>query len=218
MTNILIVDDHQMFVDGLSDILAQEQELRIAGICTTGKTIHRQLAEKQIDLVLLDLQIGSVNGLDICTFIKENHPDVSVLILSMFGEGSVITKAAQRGVDGYILKNSGKEELLRAIHMIRNGQEYFSREVSRIMLTSLRGNTSGNSPGSGFQPPRLSKREKQVLHLIANEHTTAEIADQLHISEKTVESHRSNLFVKLDVRNVAGLVRKAMEWNLLNGE
>lgn len=215
MTRILIVDDHQMFVDGLSDILTQEQELQIAGICTTGKTIYHQLAEKPVDLVLLDLQIGSMNGLDICSYIKDKHPTVKVLILSMFGEGSVITKAVQRGADGYMLKNAGKEELLKAIHLIRKGQEYYSQEVTRIMVNSLRGNTVGEGVKADFERPRLSKRERQVLQMIAAEYTTVEIADQLHISEKTVESHRSNLLVKLDARNVAGLVRKAIEWDLL---
>lgn len=214
MTRILIADDHAMFADGISSILNNEDSIEVIGRCLDGTSVIDFLKSKAVDILLLDVNLPGMNGIDVCKEVTKSHPETKVLAISMFNEESFVTEILNNGAMGYILKNTGREELLKAINTVLAGKSYFSDDVTQTIMKGLIKQRTA-SKKSEPELPKISRREKEVLGLIMKEFTTQEIANQLFISLKTVESHRSNLLAKLNARNTAGLVRIAMEKNLL---
>ena len=215
MINILIADDHTMFVDGMESILKSESDLQVAGRSYDGPSVIDFLKNNKVNIVLLDVNLPGMNGIEVCKEITVHYPDVRVLAISMFNEESFVSEILNNGAKGYLLKNTGREELLKAIRTVANGDSYFSKEVTETIMKSLMNQRKASGKNTSFIP-KLSRREKEVLKLIAQEFTTQEIADNLYISLKTVESHRSSLLSKLNARNSVGLVRIALENNLLD--
>lgn len=215
MIKILIADDHTMFADGIESILAEEPDMEVVGKCYDGEAVFTEIAEKDIDLILLDVNLPKMNGIEVCKKLFQDKTDIKVLALSMFNEESYVTEILNNGAQGYILKNTGRTELLNSIKKVAGGQTHFSDAVTQTIMKGLIKGKDGQSKTTSSKLPKISRREKEVLQLIVEEHTTQEIADQLFISLKTVESHRANLLAKLSARNTAGLVRIAMENNLL---
>ncbi|MCB0659684.1 MAG: response regulator transcription factor [Saprospiraceae bacterium] len=214
MIQVLIADDHTMFVDGIESILSPEKDIQVAGRCYEGTEVIPFLQKTPVDIVLLDVNLPGMSGIEVSKAIGADFPTVKVLAISMFNEESIVTEILNHGAKGYILKNTGREELLKAIKTISNGESYFSQEVTETIMKGLMNRRKASSKSSQFFP-KLSRREKEVLKLIAQEFTTQEIADTLYISLKTVESHRSSLLSKLNARNSVGLVRIALENHLL---
>jgi DNA-binding NarL/FixJ family response regulator len=214
MINILIADDHTMFVDGIESILKLEPDLFVTGRSYDGPSVIDFVGNHKVDIVLLDVNLPGLNGIEVCKQITAHHPDIKVLAISMFNEESFVSEILNNGAKGYILKNTGREELLKAIRTVAKGDSYFSKDVTETIMKGLMNQRKASSKSSAFFP-KLSRREKEVLKLIAQEFTTQEIADNLFISLKTVESHRSSLLSKLNARNSVGLVRIAIENNLL---
>lgn len=208
MLRLLIADDHSMFADGIESILANESDIDVVGKCPDGNSVFEFLKEKTVDLILLDVNLPDMSGIEVSKKLNREYPDIKILAVSMFNEESFVTEILQQGASGYILKNTGKTELLKAIQTVNNGQSYFSKEVTQTIMGSLMKNKA-----TAQKPTKLkiSRREKEVLQLIMQEFTTQEIADKLFVSVKTVESHRGSLLTKLQARNTAGLVRIAME-------
>ena len=206
MIEIAILDDHQMFIDGIVRIIEEEAEINLIAIFKTEKECLDHLQDNRIDILLNDIQLNNEDGIEICKRIKNEFPAVKILMLTMFNDVSFVKRAFNNNADGYLLKSSGREELLNAINKVQDGVKFIDPEINYF---------KGKLSDSGLKihelEPKLSKREKEVLSLILEEHTTQEIAKQLFISPKTIESHRSNLLAKFDVRNIAGLVRKTME-------
>lgn len=215
MINILIADDHTMFVDGMESILKSEADLFVAGRSYDGPSVIEFLKNNKVNIVLLDVNLPGMSGIDVCKEISASFPEVRVLAISMFNEESFVSEILNNGAKGYILKNTGREELLKAIRTVATGESYFSNEVTETIMKSLMNQRKASSKAAAFFP-KLSRREKEVLKLIAQEFTTQEIADSLYISLKTVESHRASLLSKLNARNSVGLVRIALENNLLD--
>ncbi len=212
MIRILIADDHQLVIDGIKLMLSTEADLDCTGEANSAEEALELLAKETFDVVLLDINLPGMNGVEACKQIRRDYPSVKVLILSMLKEASLIKLLLRHGASGYLLKNAGKEEVMKALRRVCQGEKYYSPEVSEIIMSSLSGEAS-RQKASPF--PRLSRREKQVLQLIVDEYTTAEIAEKLSISFGTVETHRRNLLIKLGARNTAGLVRISMEYELL---
>ena len=206
MIEIAILDDHQMFIDGIVRIIEEEAEINLIGIFKSEKECLDYLKDKRIDILLNDIQLNNEDGIEICKRIKNIFPTVKILMLTMFNDVSFVKRAFNNNADGYLLKSSGREELLNAINMVYGGVKFIDPEINYF-----KGKLSDSGLNINELEPKLSKREKEVLSLILEEHTTLEIAKQLFISPKTIESHRSNLLAKFDVRNIAGLVRKTME-------
>ncbi|KXK38526.1 MAG: response regulator transcription factor [Saprospiraceae bacterium] len=215
MINILIADDHTMFVDGMESILTGESDLVVVGRSYDGPSVIEFLKDHEVDLVLLDVNLPGMNGIEVCKEISLNYANVKVLAISMFNEESFVSEILNNGAKGYILKNTGREELLKAIRTVAKNDSYFSKDVTETIMKSLMNQRKASSKAVS-SIPKLSRREKEVLRLIAQEFTTQEIADNLYISLKTVESHRSSLLSKLNARNSVGLVRIALENNLLD--
>ena len=216
MIKVLIADDHTMFADGIESILRTEDEISVVGKCYDGQSIFRFLMDKEADVLLLDISLPDMSGIDICKRLTAERPQTKIIGLTMHNEESFIQALTQNGAMGYVLKNTGKIELVEAIKRVAEGKSYFSEEVTQTIMRGLvspkeKDRTTTDSP------PLISRREKEVLALIISEYTTTEIASELNISLKTVESHRRSLLTKLNVRNTAGLVRVAVEYDLVEG-
>jgi len=212
--NVLIADDHTMFADGIESLLKVEEKINVIGKCFDGASIFDVLPNQQVDVLLLDVNLPKMNGIEVCKKLSSDYPKVRVLALSMYNEESFISEILNNGASGYILKNTGRTELLNAIHKVYAGESYFSKEVTQTIMNSLVRSEQAEQKKKVI--PKISRREKEVLKLIVAEHTTQEIGEKLFISLKTVESHRSNLLAKLNARNTAGLVRIAFEHKLLD--
>ncbi|MBK9743521.1 MAG: response regulator transcription factor [Saprospiraceae bacterium] len=213
MINILIADDHTMFVDGMESILKTGADLFVSGRSYDGPSVIVFLKSHKVDLVLLDVNLPGMSGIEVCKEINASFPDVKVLAISMFNEESFVSEILNHGAKGYILKNTGREELLKAIRTVAGGESYFSKDVTETIMKGLMNQRKASAKSAAF--PQNFQGAKEVLKLIAQEFTTQEIADNLYISLKTVESHRSSLLSKLNARNSVGLVRIAMENHLL---
>lgn len=214
MTNILIADDHAMFADGISSILKNEPDMKVIGKCLDGPSVLDFLKNNNVDVLLLDVNLPGMSGIDVCKEVTTKHKEVNVIAISMFNEESFVSEILNNGAKGYVLKNTGRDELIKAINTVLEGKSYFSEDVTETIMKSLMNQRTGAKQAKK-ELPKISRREKEVLDLIVKEHTTQEIANKLFISLKTVESHRSNLLSKLNARNTAGLVRITMEFNLL---
>lgn len=214
---ILIADDHTMFVDGIESILVAESDMEVVGRCYDGGSVLKFMETGSFDLLLLDVNLPDINGIEVCKKVLAKTPKVKILAISMFNEESFVSEILNHGAKGYILKNTGREELLKAIRTIEKGESYFSKDVTETIMKGLINKRKGSYKGTQFIP-KISRREKEVLKLIVDEHTTQEIADMLFISLKTVESHRGSLLAKLNARNSVGLVRIALQHKLLEEE
>ena len=213
MINILLVDDHQIIIDGLRGLLEGEEHVGVLYEALNGEQTIELVAQESIDLILLDINLPDKSGFDICQELKalENCP--KIIALTMYGNAGYINKMIKAGVDGYLLKNTGREELLVAIQTIMKGERYFSREVTNTLVAGIH---EPKKPKSSDFIRKLTRREKEILHLITEEYTTDEIAKKLFISPSTVITHRKSLLRKVNAKNVAGLVKKAFEFGLLD--
>lgn len=209
MIHILLVDDHKMFTEGLTSLLSSESGFKVIGEAQSKNQVATLLQEHTVNVVLLDINLGKESGLDICKYICDEHPSVRVIAISMYSEESFITKMLKNGASGYILKNTGREELLKAIRIVHEGGTYQSTEVMNVIVNGL---SRQKQQEKNIYQLRFTRREKEILDLIAKGLTTREIANELFISEKTVETHRSNLLAKFDVKNVVSLLKMAMEY------
>jgi two-component system nitrate/nitrite response regulator NarL len=205
---IIIADDHRMFLDGLAALLAGVENFNVVGEAGNGVEVLTLLETVETDLVIADISMPEMDGMELAKQLKTNHPEVKVLALSMHNESSIISSMMKNGISGYVLKDVGKEELLQAVNTIYNGETWFSEEVKSTMMESLmKGRPADNTP-SHFKP-KLSERETEILQLIAQGKTQNEIAETLFISHHTVIFHRRKLLRKFDAANIAELVKEA---------
>lgn len=178
MTRILIADDHAMFADGISSILNTEQNIEVIGQCLDGPSVLEFLKENPVDILLLDVNLPGMSGIDVCKAVTTNHSATKVIAISMFNEESFVTEILNNGAKGYVLKNTGREELLKAINTVLSGKSYFSDDVTETIMKGLMHQRTA-SKETKKEIPKISKREKEVLELIVKEHTTQEIANKL---------------------------------------
>jgi DNA-binding NarL/FixJ family response regulator len=171
------------------------------------------LESKSCDIILMDINMPEMDGVEATKQVKAKYPSIKILMLTMFSNREYIEKLLRAGADGYLLKNTGKEELQEAIDNIINGESYFSKEVTERIMEGLQKKKIAEK---NTYIVELTEREIEVLKLIVQEFTTAEIAEKLFISPHTVETHRKNLISKLNVRNIAGLVKYAMQNGLVD--
>ncbi|HRG00987.1 MAG TPA: response regulator transcription factor [Bacteroidia bacterium] len=207
VTKVYIVDDHQMLIDGLKALLNGESHISVIGQNTLPKIAAKEIINLNPDIVLTDINMPEMDGIELTKEIKKHNPNIKVIALSMFGERETISEMLRAGVSAYILKNTGKQELLNAIDKVSNGGTFFSDEVSDVM--------SKPSTGSFTKEIMLSLREIEVVELIAKEYTNAQIAEALFISERTVETHRKNIFRKTDTKGVIGLLKYCVEKKII---
>jgi DNA-binding NarL/FixJ family response regulator len=217
MIKVLLVDDHKIIRDGIKSLLSESDNINIAGECSDGCEVELFLKTNEIHVVLLDINMPKMNGIETTEMIVKTFPNTRVLILSMNTQDSYITKALQAGASGYILKTIGKEDLVNAIETVFKGDNYFGKDVSEIMMAKfMKKSIPHQTNATLLNVDDLTKREIEVLKLIARELTNQEISDKLFISPRTVDSHRRNLLQKIGAKNTAGLVGFAYQNGLLD--
>lgn len=210
---VLLADDHKIFRDGVRSILEKEKDMEVVDEAANGLEVIEKIKHQQVDVLVLDIDIGKPDGIEITEMISQNHPETKILILSMMGLHDFVIQALEKGAIGFLLKNTGKDEVLTAIRSVSKGDSYFSREVSAILIEQLHRPASSRKKKTDIP---LSTREIEVLTLIAQEYSNSEIAEKLYISIRTVDTHRRNLLEKLGVKNTAGLVKFAIQKGLLD--
>jgi len=212
MIKIAIADDHQMFIDGIKSLLRSEKDLKIIAEALNGRVLVDILKMEQPDIVLMDINMPEMDGIEATKYISANYPKIKIIMLSMHSTKEFVAGLIEAGAAGYILKNTGKKELMEAIHNVSEGKTHFSVEITQMMMNSFKNPAKKSQNHELLQ---LTDREKEVLVLIAEECSTKEIAEKLFISPNTVETHRKNLFSKLKVKNLAGLVKYALQTGLI---
>ncbi|MCE7993476.1 MAG: response regulator transcription factor [Roseivirga sp.] len=210
---VALADDHALFREGLKAILSRLEGIEVVIEVGDGKELLKAMAIHEVDVVLLDLEMPEMDGMEACKEIKKLYPNVNVLILTMHEEERMTAYLMEMGANGYLLKNTKRDVLLEAIHTVHETGMYSSDRVTNALLKSLR-QRSKKTPGLGAM--ELTRREQEVLALIAEELTNTEIGERLFISEKTVDGHRMNLLSKFGVRNTAGLILKAVRQGFIS--
>lgn len=205
--SILIVDDHPMVIEGLKTLLAGEPKIEVSTYFTNGEDTLAFLRKEACDIVLLDVNLPDINGVEMVGMILNLRPKIGILGLSTYSEPSIINQMIRNGVKGYLLKNATSDELVEAISQVHKGRFYFGSEIQKILADSVVQDSQ--------DVPKLTRREKHILTLIAEGKTTNTIADELFISPLTVETHRRNLMQKLAVSNAASLIKVAIEKKLI---
>lgn len=208
MVKIIIADDHQLFIEGIQALVKSMKNIEIVAEVANGQLLIDTLVHTPCDLILMDINMPVLDGIEATKQIKKTHPSIKILMLTMFSSKDYIEKLLRAGADGYLLKNTDIVELKEAIDAVMLGNSYFSKEVTERIMEGLQKKKQDDKSKHLIE---LTEREIDVLKLIVQEYTTAEIAEKLFISPHTVETHRKNLISKLNVRNIAGLVKYAMQ-------
>lgn len=204
---ILIADDHQLFLDGLVSILQYEKGLQIIALAHNGYEVLKIISEEIIDVCLLDINMPKLNGIETTKLIKDKNPQIKIIILTTYNDNEIITELLQLGVNGYVIKNSSKSELIIAIKEVASGNLYFSEEIHAVLMNDYLYQLRKEKAASNAII--LTHREIEVLQLIAKEYTNEKIAKELNISYRTVETHRKNMMQKTKSHNLAGLLKFA---------
>lgn len=211
---VLIVDDHQLMIEGLKSLLEDEEDILFKAGANSMQEALDYLKNKPVDVILMDINMPGGSGIDATLKIRELHPDVKVLALTMHNDISVITKMIEAGAAGYILKRTKMNEVVEAIRIVNENGKYLGRDTQQIIMDNLTSPTDTPEP-LVEKKPILSAREMEVLNLIAREFSNSQIAEKLFISERTVEAHRRNIFIKTKTKTIVGLMKHAIEKGLL---
>ena len=212
MIKVLLTDDHVIVRDGIKTLLKKEEDISVVAEANNGQEALEILGEQEIDVILLDINMPVLDGLETSEIIKEKYPRSKMIALTMYREMNMVESMFKNGAKAYLLKSCSREELTGAIKGVAEGHEYLD-ETLRTDFESYMNKPLRKGEHSA---PSVSKREKEVLQLISEEMTTSEIAGKLFISITTVETHRKNMLKKLGVRNTAGLMRYAFEHGLID--
>ena len=210
MINIAIADDHLLVINGLKAMIENTSDIKLLFSATSGHDLLSELKEKQPDVLLLDIQMPDINGIDLCKEVHARYPLVKIIALTNFEQSSYVKQMVRNGALGYLLKNIDGKTLQAAIRTVVQDKPFIHEQIRNNMLNEVLSGTKVTSQGIS-----LTKRELEILGLVAKEMTNQEIADKLFISVRTVETHRVNLTQKLGVHNTAGLVKEDYKRGLI---
>ncbi|MBA7520080.1 Transcriptional regulatory protein DegU [subsurface metagenome] len=207
---VVLVDDHKLFRNGLSTLLKAKKEIEITGEAENGKEFCELLQKTMPDVVLMDIEMPVMNGIEASRLAIRMYPALKIITLSMYGEEEYYLKMIEAGAKGFILKNSGIDEVVKAIKTVYNGGTFFSQEVLYNVVKNIQEVKKDKTPAI-----KLSNRENEILHLICKGFSNQEIAEELNISKRTVDKHRANILDKTNTHNTASLVMYAVENKLI---
>lgn len=208
---IALADDHQLFMDGMELIFKQQEDCTIVGTAPSGEAVLELLQKTEVDLVIMDINMPGMDGIETAKQIRSLHPGMHIMIVTMHHHVSYIKKLMRIGVQGYILKDDGQAQMILALKAIQRGEKFYSERVRNSLISSF----DNSSSPSGLNRISLSKREDEVLQLVAKGLTTPDIASKLFVAPSTIMTHRKNIMQKLDVKNAAELIRVATENGLI---
>ncbi|WP_025665344.1 response regulator transcription factor [Aquimarina megaterium] len=199
---IMIIDDHQMFIDGIKSLLRKEEYLQIVSEYLCAEDALEQLEKDTVDIVITDISMPGMSGIELIKTIKSTYSNLKVLVLSMHNDKEVVSEIMMSEADGYILKNTGKQELIEALTRITDNGTYYSKEVLSVMVNKVKKERKIEA-----ETNELTDREVKVLELICQEYSSQEIADKLFIGRRTVDTHRQNILRKTKVKTIVGLIK-----------
>ena len=205
MIRVFIIDDHQMIIEGIHSLLQGEQNIEWMGSTKSPDDLMLFLAKSQPDVLLMDINLPQRSGLVLCREVKEKYPAINVIGLSTSNQPSVIRKMQENGASGYLLKDASQSEILEALQQVNKGKEYVSFSVAEAL----------KKKGSDTSLPALTRREKEILELIAEGHTNRKIAAKLFLNRTTINTHRKNMLTKFNVKNTAALIKIAVTNHLI---
>lgn len=209
MTNLIVVDDHPTLIEGVKALLSTQSEVTITGTASNGKELLEQiLPQTAADVVLLDVEMPVLNGLETTTLLRKEYPDIKILVFTGYDQAPWIKKMLNAGAHGYVLKTIKSEELLKAIAKLKAGEKYYDSRVVDVVLE--------NYDERNQSRVKLTKREQEILVLIDEGYSTAEIAEKLFIATNTVDTHRKNLLSKFQVNNATKLLKEARQLGLID--
>jgi len=205
MIRVFIIDDHQMIIEGIHSLLQGEQNIEWMGSTKSPDDLMLFLAKSQPDVLLMDINLPQRSGLELCREVKEKYPAINIIGLSTSNQPSVIRKMQENGASGYLLKDASQSEILEALQQVNKGKEYVSFSVAEAL----------KKKGSDTSLPALTRREKEILELIAEGHTNRKIAAKLFLNRTTINTHRKNMLTKFNVKNTAALIKIAVTNHLI---
>jgi DNA-binding NarL/FixJ family response regulator len=203
---VLLVDDHEILLDGINSLLAKEPFIDIVGQASSAETALEFIKKHPVELLITDFNLPGMDGLGLVKIVKKVSPETKIIVLSQHDESHLVKEILKTGVDGYVLKKDSHRELLQAIETVKQEKVYLSHDINRIIINSL------HFPD---QEQLLTEREREILKLIAKEYNNKDIAKELFISERTVETHRKNIFRKTRTNSIVGLIKFAYANNLI---
>lgn len=208
---IILVDDHQIVRDGIKALIVDDSSIEIIGEAKDSEEFFNILKSQTPDIVLLDISLPKVSGIEISKILKADHPNIKILMLSMYTSEDFIFNALKAGIDGYLPKNTTRDELLLAINEINNGKEYFSKSISDTILKSYVNSAKQGSKVSDDKLGELTKREHEILRYVVEGMNNPSIAEKLFISIRTVETHKASIMRKLNLNSTVDLVKFAIK-------
>lgn len=206
---LMIVDDHQMFIDGVKSLLRKEKQFEFTAEANTAEDALRIMEKTVPDILITDISMPGMSGNELIETVKARNPDVKILVLSMHSEAEVISDIMMQEAEGYILKNTGRQELSSALHKIADGGTFYSDEVLLSLMRRVKKDAKKDK-----EVVQLSEREIEIVKLIVQELSNEEIAEKLFISKRTVETHRKNINQKTNIKTVVGLIKFAIRNDL----
>ena len=207
-----IADDHQILIDGVKAVLNLEPNIEVPGFSLNGIEVIDWFKENDADVLILDINMPEMDGIEVLKQLRKNSVNCEVIVLSSYDDIKLVKEVLQMGAKGFVPKKSAGEHIVNAVKKVATGQQYFTDDIKeKMMQTLLNGQSKDDGSQDGVLISSLTKREVQVLKLVAQQYSTREIANELHISESTVETHRKNLMKKVKVKNSVGLAIFALK-------
>lgn len=210
---ILLVDDHEIMREGMMALLRKRPDVEVVGEAADGRTAVKMVQELKPDVVIMDVGMPNLNGIEATAQMVAENPSIKVMALSTHSDGTIVAKMIKAGASGYMLKESAFAELMDGLNTMMNGTTYLCSKISKVVFSDYVNMITNPNWSMG---DNLTSREREVLQLVAEGHTTKEIAKILHLSPKTVDSHREHIMEKLSIRNIAGLTKYAIREGLTN--
>jgi len=210
---VVITDDHPLAISGIQNILNYFPDIQVVGAYTSGDELLTGLQHQQPDVLLLDILMPGKTGKDVAVEIRESYPHIRILVLTSLDAPSHVEGMIRRGCAGYLLKNTDPKTLVKAIEQVYRGEQFMDPSLKEQLVKNVLKLQEGDT--NILSVPKLTLRERQILKLIIEEHTSQEIADKLFVSLRTVDFHRYNLMQKLDVKNTVGLIKVSLRMGLL---
>jgi DNA-binding NarL/FixJ family response regulator len=213
-TKVLLADDHQMIIDGLRLMLESEPRIEVVGEAHSGREVIETVGRlDELDVVVLDINMPEMDGIEVTRKLKTSYPEIKILVVTMYNRKEFVKNLVEAGVDGYILKNSGKQELIEGILKVAQGEPYYGSDITRTIMRSYQKYRVFDSP----MDIKITEREKDIIRLIAEGCNTQDIAEKLFIAKHTVSTHRKNILSKLEVKNSAGIIRYGIQTGIVKG-
>ncbi|MEP4533621.1 MAG: response regulator transcription factor [Cyclobacteriaceae bacterium] len=208
---LLLVDDHELFLEGIISLIEGEEFVQIMGTAANGKLALEAIRQEQPDVLITDLSMPVMGGIELVKTVKEEFPDIKILVLTMHNDRPTISEIMMAEAEGYVLKNTDRDELIKAVKKVSDGGTFYCNEVTEVLLERLMEQKRKEEIKIS-----LTEREQEVLKLIAEEMSSEEIANQLFISRRTVETHRKNMLKKTEVNTVIGLLKYGVRYGLIS--